>query len=117
MMDTWIETFFKLMLPLLCLLCLASVFAIIIMIILAICSVIGPQEGTVIEKWYEEPTTTQTTLIAGKVIIPQSNYDDEDYMVRVRQGNRQNIIEIEREVWELIEVGDLYCVRQCEESH
>lgn len=95
-----------------------GIVAAVLLLVLVGCG--GPEEGTVVEKWYEEPrewTTTDMRCIsydddgfcAIRIPVQNHHYDDEDWMLRVEneKGERGNV-EVERYVWDRIRVGEYY---------
>jgi len=67
--------------------------------------------ATVVEKRYEEAAATTTYIMAGKILVPNTVHDDEDWVIiadveGVDGKVRRLSYEVDKESWGSLRVGD-----------
>jgi len=67
-------------------------------------------DGIVLSKWHEE-ATTKIILMPMRIgdatyLMSTPVFDDEDWMIKIRNEERVYRYKVSKEVWESVEVGD-----------
>lgn len=69
----------------------------------------GPESGTVLSKWYEEPRTwvQMVPISTGKttIMVPITHYDDEDWCIEIENDGKRRVLYVSESVYETVQLG------------
>jgi hypothetical protein len=72
---------------------------------------IKQKEGVVTNKSYSPAYTTTNMIMVGKVMIPTTQYHDEEYDIEITIDGLTDNVSLYQDYWNTVKVGDKWCCK------